>query len=188
MRLSLDPTAAGFDYRASGGSQLGPFTSQRPDPAAQGRADDHRHRRAQRRRDDRRAATCAPIRAASPARWRWPAAASTGRSAFAPVNGAQRIEAHLTASNAQHPRRRRRSPSARASSTGRSCSRRAAPRSTGRWSARGLAYGAIDIARLTASGKLVNGSGQVRAAIAGRRGQRVRAGRRWPMSRRTGSA
>ena len=27
MRLSLDPTAAGFDYRASGGSKLGPFTS-----------------------------------------------------------------------------------------------------------------------------------------------------------------
>ena len=27
MRLLLDPTAAGFDYRASGGSRLGPFTS-----------------------------------------------------------------------------------------------------------------------------------------------------------------
>ena len=27
MRLLLVPTAAGFDYRASGGSKLGPFTS-----------------------------------------------------------------------------------------------------------------------------------------------------------------
>src|SRR5207237_3804319 len=27
MRLLLDPTAAGFDYRATGGSKLGPFTS-----------------------------------------------------------------------------------------------------------------------------------------------------------------
>ena len=27
VRLLLDPNAAGFDYRASGGSRLGPFTS-----------------------------------------------------------------------------------------------------------------------------------------------------------------
>src|SRR5205085_1050620 len=36
--------------------------------------------------------------------------------------------------------------------------------------ARALTYGAVSLARLTANAKLVNGSGQVRAAFAGRRG------------------
>ena len=50
MRLLLDPTAAGFDYRASGGSQLGPFTSNGQILLPHERADGDRHRRARRRR------------------------------------------------------------------------------------------------------------------------------------------
>ena len=49
--------------------------------------------------------------------------------------------------------------------------------------ARGLTTSGISLARLTANAKLVNGSGQVRAALAGHARHGVRAGRRWPMSR-----
>ena len=122
----------------------------------------------ERRRDARRAATCAPIRAASPARWRWPAAASTATLDFAPVGGAQRIEAHLARQRCRASPARSRS--AAGGSTGPSSSPRGGPRSTA-WSTRaGFEPSGITLARLTANARLVNGSGQVRAAIAGRRG------------------
>ena len=96
MRLLLDPTAAGFDYRANGQSRLGPFTSNgrillpkgRPRRSSSIAALDVAGTTA-------RAATCGPIRAASPARSTSPAAGSTGRSASRPVGGDQQIEAHL---------------------------------------------------------------------------------------------
>ena len=50
MHLLLVPNPAGFDYTASGGSRIGPFTSNGRILAAQARPRDHRHRRAQRRR------------------------------------------------------------------------------------------------------------------------------------------
>ena len=115
----------------------------------------------------RRAAICAPIRAGSPARWRWPAAGSTGRS--------------LSRRSATRSRSRRicaangvRFPGIFAVRTGRLDGTiiLADERTTidGMVDARGLEASGISLARLTANAKLVNGSGQVRAAIAGRRG------------------
>ena len=170
MRLSLDPTAAGFDYRASGGSKLGPFTSQGPDPAAQGRAGDHLHRRAERRRDDgprRPAVRSGRVHrhaGAGRRRHRRHFGLRAGRMAR---SGSRRIS---TASNAKIP-----GDTAIAIRSGKLDGtillEEGRTSLDGTLVARGLAYGAIDIARLTASGRLVNGSGQVRAAIAGRRGQ-----------------
>ena len=86
------------------------------------------------------------------------------------MNGAQAIEAHLTASGATIP-----GTTTLAVRSGKLDGTiiLAEGQTTldGTVSARGLAYGAVDIARLTASGRLVNGSGQVRAAIAGRSGR-----------------
>ena len=167
MRLLLDPTAAGFDYRASGQSRLGPFTSngrillpprrtrrssRSPRSTSAGRA---------------RAATCAPIPAGSPARWTVAGGGLDGTLGFAPVGDAQKIEAHLRASNVRFPalavragrRRRQRHPRRGPDDARRRRSMRA-----------GLQMSGISLARLTANAKLVNGTGQVRALLAGRRG------------------
>ena len=50
MHLLLMPTAAGFDYRASGGSKLGPFTSNGRILLPHNAADGDRDRCARRRR------------------------------------------------------------------------------------------------------------------------------------------
>ena len=50
MHLLLDPTAVGFNYRASGGSKLGPFTSAGQILLPKNGADDDRHRLARCRR------------------------------------------------------------------------------------------------------------------------------------------
>lgn len=170
MRLQLDPTAAGFDYRASGGSRLGPFTSS-------GRILLPRGGRAV-------IAIAALNVAGSVGRGdlRADPGGFTGRLAFAgpisgtlgfsPVNGAQRIEAHLAASNARIA-----GATALAIRAGKLDGtillEEGRTSLDGTLVGRGIAYGAIDLARVTASGRLVNGSGQVRAALAGRRGQAV---------------
>ena len=168
MRLQLDPTPAGFDYRAAGGSKLGPFTSTGRILLPKGA---------------RTTISIAALNVAGsvgrgdlrsdPGGFTGTLALTgpiSGRMAFSPVNGAQRIEAHLAASNARI-------------ATGTAIAIRSGKLDgtilleEGRTSldgvlvGRGIAFGAIDLARLTASGRLVNGSGQVRAAIAGRRGQ-----------------
>ena len=167
MRLSLDPTAAGFDYRASGGSKLGPFTS---------------HGRILLPRGGRTVISIAALNVAGsvgrgdlrsdPGGFTGTLALAGpihGSLAFAPVNGAQRIEAHLTARNASIP-----GPSRIAIRAGKLDGiillEEGRTSLDGTLVARGVAFGALDLARLTASGKLVNGSGQVRAALAGRRG------------------
>jgi translocation and assembly module TamB len=168
MRLQLDPTPAGFDYRASGGSRFGPFTS---------------NGRILLPRGERTIISVAALNVAD----------STGRGdlradpggftgdlafagpisgtlAFAPVNGAQRIQAHLTARNARIAGdtmlaiRSGKLDGTFLLEEGRTSL-------DGTLVGRGIAYGAINLARVTASGRLVNGSGQVRAALAGRRGQ-----------------
>jgi len=168
MRLQLDPIPAGYDYRAAGGSTLGPFTSQGRILLPKG------------------GRTVIAIAALN-------VAGSTGRGdlrsdpggftgtlalagpisgslAFSPVNGAQRIEAHLAASNARIA-----GDTAIAIRSGKLDGtillEEGRTSLDGTLVARGLAYGAIDLARLTANGRLVNGSGQVRAALAGRRGK-----------------
>lgn len=168
MRLSLDPNPSGFDYRAKGGSRLGPFSSN-------GRILLPKGGRAT-------IAIAALDVAGSVARGdlRSDPGGFTGQLAvngaldgqlqFRPVGGNQLIEAHLTATDA----RLAGSPviAIRAGKLdGTILLEDGRTSIDGTFVGRGLAYGAIDIARLTASAKLVNGVGQVRAAIAGRRGR-----------------
>ena len=113
------------------------------------------------------AATFAPIRAGSADGWCSPTARSAGRSISRRFRATQRIDAHLTANNANFP-------DAFAVRSGRADGIiiLADDRTTidGTVDARGISAGAVTLARLTANAKLVNGSGQVRAAFAGRRG------------------
>ena len=169
MRLVLDPIAEGYAYVANGSSRLGPFTSNGRILLPRG------------------AATVISIAALDVAgttargdlrsepggflgTLRLAGGGLDGTLGFRPVDGAQAIEAHLTASGAKIP-----GATAIAVRAGKLDGTiiLAEGRTTldGTIVARGLAYGAVDIARLTASGRLVNGSGQVRAAIAGRSGR-----------------
>ena len=168
MRLSLDPTPTGFDFSANGGSRLGPFTS---------------NGRILLPRNDRATISIAALDVAGsvargdlrsdPGGFTGQLAVSGalgGNLGFRPVGGNQLIEAHLTATNAKLPG----SPAIAirvGKLDGTILLEDGRTSLDGTLVARGMAYGAIDIARLTASAKLVNGVGQVRAAIAGRRGR-----------------
>ncbi len=166
MHLLLNPTGSGFDYRASGGSKLGPFTSNGqillvengPTTIVITSLDAGGAHASGRLRSDPGGFT-----------GRLTLAGGTlgGTLDFAPVSGAQRIDAHLTASNASFP-------GAFAVRSGRVDGTiiLADERTTigGVIDAHGVEAGGLSLARLTANAKLVNGSGQVRAAMAGRRG------------------
>jgi translocation and assembly module TamB len=166
MHLLLLPTPAGFDYTASGGSKLGPFTSNgrillpQNGPATISIA----------ALDAGGAHASGDLRS-DPGGFtgRLTLANGTlgGTLDFAPAGGAQRIDAHLTANGADFP-------GAFAVRTGRADGTiiLADERTTidGVVDARGISAGALTLARLTANARLVNGSGQVRAAFAGRRG------------------
>jgi translocation and assembly module TamB len=166
MHLLLVPNAAGFDYRASGGSKLGPFTSNgqillphdRPTVIAIAALDAGGAHASGSLRSDPGGFT-----------GRLTLANGTlgGTLDFAPAGQAQRIDAHLTADGAHFP-------GAFTVRSGRVDGTiiLADERTTvdGVIDARGIDAGGITLARLTANAKLVNGSGQVRAAFAGRRG------------------
>jgi translocation and assembly module TamB len=166
MHLLLDPTAAGFNYRASGGSKLGPFTSSGqillPKNGAAVIA----------------IASLDAGDAHASGSLRSDPGGFTGRLTlangslggtldFSPVSGAQRIDAHLTATNASFP-------GALSVRSGRvdGIIILADEQTTvdGVVDARGVEMSGVTLARLTANAKLVKGSGQVRAAFAGRRG------------------
>ena len=166
MHLLLDPTAAGFDYRASGGSRLGPFTSNgqillphgAPTVIAIAALDAGGAHASGDLRSDPGGFT-----------GRLTLANGTlgGTLDFSPAGQAQRIDAHLTANNAEFPdvfavR------SGRADGTIILADERTTLDGVGRRARAQPA--AITLARLTANAKLVNGAGQVRAAFAGRRG------------------
>jgi len=166
MHLLLDPTAAGFDYKASGGSKLGPFTSNgqillpnnAPTVIAIAALDaGDAHASGSLRSDPGGFA----------GRLTLANGALGGTLDFSPVAGAQRIDAHLTAANANFP-------DAFSVRSGRADGIiiLADDKTTidGVVDARGISASGISFARLTANAKLVNGSGQVRAAFAGRRG------------------
>jgi translocation and assembly module TamB len=166
MHLLLQPTAAGFDYRASGGSKLGPFTSN-----------------GQILLPHNGAATISIAAldaggAHASGDLRSDPGGFTGRLTlangtlggtldFSPVAGAQRIDAHLVANGANFT-------GAFAVRSGRADGIiiLADDRTSidGTLDARGIELNGMSLARLTASAKLVNGSGQVRAVFAGRRG------------------
>ena len=166
MHLLLVPTPAGFDYAASGGSKLGPFTSDGrillpqngPTVISIASLDAGGARASGDLRSDPGGFT-----------GRLTLANGTlgGTLDFRPAGEAQRIEAHLTANGARFP-------GAFAVRSGRADGIiiLADERTTvdGVIDARGIDTGGITLARLTANAKLVNGSGQVRAAFAGRRG------------------
>jgi translocation and assembly module TamB len=165
MHLALDPTPAGYNYRANGGSRLGPFTSagqillphNAPTVIAIASLDAGGAHASGNLRSDPGGFT-----------GRLALANGTlgGTLDFSPAGQAQRIDAHLTAGNADFP--------AFAVRTGRADGIiiLADDKTTveGSVDARGLTAGAVELARLTANAKLVNGEGQVRAAFAGRRG------------------
>ena len=166
MRLLLLPTAAGFDYRASGGSKLGPFTSNgRILLPANGRTVI-----AIAALDAGGAHASGDLRA-DPGGFAGRLVLANGTLGgtldFAPAGGAQRIEAHLVANGATFP-------GAFSVRSGRADGAiiLADNRTTvdGVIDARGIETSGVTLARLTANAKLVNGVGQVRAAFAGRRG------------------
>ena len=168
LRLFLDPNAQGYAYRANGQSRLGPFASNgnillpkgRPtviDIAALEVAGSTA--RGQLRADP--GGFTGQLRLAE--------GPLSGTLDFAPANGDQRIEAHLAASNLAVA-----GPPALSVRSGRidGIIILAEGRTTldGSVTARGLSTGGISLARLTANARLVNGSGEVRAALAGTRG------------------
>jgi translocation and assembly module TamB len=166
MRLALDPTPAGYNYRANGGSRLGPFTSagqillphDAPTVIAVASLDAGGAHASGNLRSDPGGFT-----------GRLTLANGTlgGTLDFSPAGQAQRIDAHVTANNASFP-------DAFSVRSGRADGIiiLADDRTTvdGSVDARGISAGAVTLARLTANAKLVNGAGQVRAAFAGRRG------------------
>jgi translocation and assembly module TamB len=166
MHLLLEPTAAGFDYRASGGSKLGPFTSNGRILMPHGGTTVISIAAL-----DAGGAHASGDLSSLPGGFggRLVLANGTlgGALDFSPAGQAQRIEAHLTAINASFP-------GAFAVRSGRADGTiiLADERTTvdGSVDVRGISAGAISLARLEANAKLVNGVGQVRAAFAGRRG------------------
>jgi len=166
MQLLLEPTAAGFNYRASGGSKLGPFTSlgqillpsNAPTTIAIASLDAGGAHASGSLRSDPGGFT-----------GRLTLANGTlgGTLDFSPVSGAQRIDAHLTAANANFP-------GAFAVKSGRADGfvilTDEQTTIQGNVDARGVDASGITLARLTANARLVNGAGQVRAQFAGRRG------------------
>ncbi len=166
MRLALDPIAAGYTYKASGGSRLGPFTSDGQILLPHGAPT---------------VIAVASLNAGGahasgdltslPGGFRGRLTLANGSLGgtldFSPAGQAQRIDAHVTAANADFP-------GAFSVRSGRADGIiiLADDKTTvdGSVDARGIASGAVTLARLTANAKLVNGAGQVRAAFAGRRG------------------
>ena len=165
MQLLLNPTAAGFDYRANGQSMLGPFTSDgrillprggRATIAIAALDVSGTHASGDLRADPGGFTGLLNLSGGG----------LDGTLAFSPVGEAQKIEAHLRARNARFPTLVVRSGRLDGNII------LAEGRTTldGSVDARGLQMSGISLARLTANAKLVNGEGQVRALLAGRRG------------------
>jgi translocation and assembly module TamB len=166
MRLLLVPNAAGFDYTSNGTSRLGPFTSKGQILLPNG----GRATIAIAALNVGGSTASGDLRS-DPGGFTGALAVAggglDGNLGFAPVGGAQKIEAHLRASGVRFP-------GIFAVRSGRLDGTivLADERTTieGVVDARGFEASGVTFARLTANARLVNGSGQVRAAIAGRRG------------------
>jgi translocation and assembly module TamB len=168
VRLGLDPTQQGFAWRAAGGSRLGPFTGngQIVMPAGQ------------RALIEVAALNASGTRASGslrsdPGGFTGQLALSGGMAGnllFSPVGDVQRIEAHLTANDAQFAG----SPAIsvrRGKLDGVMLLDPAGTAIEGTVSAQGARWGNISIARLAANASLRGGKGVVRASIAGSRGR-----------------
>ncbi len=167
MRLSLLPTASGYDYRTSGQSLLGPFASTGAILLPKGAAAlidiaalEVAGTVARGRLRDEPGGFSGTLALAG--------GGIDGRLELAPVRGDQRIEAHLALADAFLPGPDIRVRAGRIDGTILLAEGRTSI--DGTLAARGLQSGSLSLARLTASAALVNGSGEVRAALAGRRG------------------
>ena len=166
MRLALDPTAAGYNYRATGGSRLGPFTSlgqillphNAPTVIAVAALDAG---------GAHASGNLTSLPSGFSGRLTLANGTLGGTLDFSPAGQAQRIDAHVTAANASFPE-------AFSVRNGRADGViiLADEKTTvqGKVDARGIASGAVTLARLTANANLTNGVGQIRADFAGRRG------------------
>ncbi|MBV8908160.1 MAG: translocation/assembly module TamB, partial [Sphingomonas sp.] len=166
VRLALDPIAAGYNYRANGGSRLGPFTSNgqillphnAPTVIAVASLDAG---------GAHASGNLTSLPGGFNGRLTLANGTLGGTLNFSPAGAAQRIDAHVTAANADFP-------GAFSVRTGRADGViiLADDKTTvqGSVDGRGIASGAVTLARLTANANLTNGVGQVRAAFAGRRG------------------
>ena len=166
VRLSLEPTSAGFDYRANGQSRLGPFTS---------------NGRILLPRGGRAVVSIAALNVsgttargdlrADPGGFTGTLAVAggglDGDLLFSPVGNDQKIAAHLAANNVRFP-------DSLAVRSGRLDGTiiLAENQTTlqGVIDASGVELSGIKLARIKANARLTNGSGEVRAAVAGRRG------------------
>ncbi|QDP20614.1 translocation/assembly module TamB [Sphingomonas xanthus] len=167
MRLNLVPVPVGFDYRASGESRLGPFTSNgqillpKAGPATIAIAV-----------LDVAGSTATGSLRADPGGFagqlRLAGSGLSGTLDFAPVNGRQRIEAHLAAAGLTMS-----GPPALSVQNGRIDGTilfgEGGITIDGSMTARGIEASGISLARVTANARLVNGAGQVRAALSGSR-------------------
>jgi translocation and assembly module TamB len=169
LLLNLDPTAAGFTYRAQGGSHLGPFTSRGAILIPQGQPALIRVAAL-----DVSSTTASGALRADPGGFsgRLDAAGGglSGRLGFSPWNGMQRIHVDLDADNARFA-----GPRPVAIRSGRLegvvLLDPAGTSLRGTLTARGVSRGALSIASLSASGELRGGTGRISARVAGTRGR-----------------
>lgn len=168
VRLSLSPSPRGFDYRAAGGSRLGPFTSNGAILLPQGGAATIQVA-ALDVAGTHATGALQPVTGGLSGQLALSGGGLAGRLLFAPAGGGQRIEAHLQANGFVTS-----GPPALAVRSGQvdGVVLIAGGRTSinGTLSARGVESAGVSLARLTASANLVDGRGPVRAAFAGRRG------------------
>ena len=167
--LNLDPTAAGFAYRAEGRSTLGPFTSRgailmpanQPAVIQVAALNVSNTTASGSLRSDPGGFT---------GRLDLSGGGIEGRLSFSPWKNIQRIEAALTASNARFA-----GPPPIFIRSGRlegiALLDPAAATLRGTLTARGLSRGPVSIASLSASGEVRGGTGRIEARIAGTRGR-----------------
>jgi len=167
--LNLDPTPAGFAYRAEGGSHLGPFTSRGAIllPANQPALIQVASLNVS---NTNASGTLRSDPGGFTGRLDVAGGGLKGRLLFSPIGTVQRIEASLIADNARFA-----GPPPIAIRTGRlegvALLDPAGTSLRGTLVARGLSRGPLSIASLNASGEMRGGVGQVKATIAGTRGR-----------------
>jgi translocation and assembly module TamB len=166
VHLLLNPVAAGYNYKAAGGSRLGPFTGNGqilfphlgPTIIAVS---------ALKVGATTATGSLAPLAGGLAGNLNLSGGGLNGSIGFAPVEGAQRIDLHLAAANASFP-------GALTVVSGRLDGTillgDAQTTVNGVVNARGVELSGMSLDRIEANANLVNGSGQVRAVLAGRRG------------------
>ena len=169
VRISLVPTAGGFAYTASGGSTLGPFSSQGEILLPPGGATTFRIARLD-ISGTRLAGTLRSDPGGFTGRLSVTGGGLNGELLLRPQGGVQRIEAHLVANNARFA-----GPPPISIASGRVDAivllNPGALSVEATVSAQGLKRGDLELANLTANARMRGGTGQVRATFAGTRGQ-----------------